>query len=61
MNRVDARLSAETRGRTDLTTLQKMIGWCLLIFYIAMIGVTIATLKYTDAIPSTSAVPINFN
>ena len=38
---------AETQGTVTLTRGQKVLGVCLLIFYLAMIGVTIATSPYT--------------
>ena len=36
----------ETEGADDLTKGQKVFGILLLFFYLAMIGVTIATLPY---------------
>jgi len=36
----------QTGGTAGLTKGQKVIGICLLLFYLAMIGVTIATLPY---------------
>ena len=36
----------ETTHTAALTYGQKIIGLCLLIFYVAMIGITIATLPY---------------
>jgi hypothetical protein len=50
--------SEETMG---LTRLQKVAGLCVLLFYIAMIVVTIATLKFTVDLPNTSTIPLNFN
>jgi hypothetical protein len=52
---------AETQDRESLTKQQKVIGVCLLLFYLAMIGVTIATSKFNTANPNTSAIPLNFN
>jgi hypothetical protein len=46
---------AETRDAVSLTRLQKSIGVCLLLFYLAMIVITIATLPYV-ADASTGAV-----
>jgi hypothetical protein len=37
---------AETKDTVPLTRLQKSIGVCLLLFYVAMIAITIATLPY---------------
>jgi hypothetical protein len=36
----------DTKHTTALTHGQKIIGVCLLLFYVAMIGITIATLPY---------------
>ena len=36
----------ETKDTAALTQGQKIIGVCLLLFYLAMIGITIATLPY---------------
>jgi hypothetical protein len=38
--------SPEAKHTTALTRGQKIIAVCLLLFYLAMIGVTIATLPY---------------
>jgi hypothetical protein len=43
---------AQTEGAAGLTKGQKVIGICLLLFYLAMIGVTIATLPYVVSIES---------
>jgi len=40
------RRETETEGVAGLTKGQKIIGVCLLLFYLAMIGITIATLPY---------------
>jgi len=37
---------AETQDTVRLTRVQKAIGACLLLFYVAMIVITIATLPY---------------
>ena len=37
---------AETQDTASLTKWQKVIGVCLLLFYLAMIVITIATLPY---------------
>jgi len=42
----------ETEGAAGLTKGQKVIGVCLLLFYLTMIGVTIATLPYVANIES---------
>jgi hypothetical protein len=43
---------AKTQGTVSLTNWQKVIGVCLLLFYLAMIVITIATLPYANvAIP----------
>jgi len=52
---------AEIQDTESLTTKQKVIGVCLLLFYLAMIGVTIATSKFTIANPNTLTIPTNFN
>jgi hypothetical protein len=51
----------ETQGTESLTKVQKVIGVCLLLFYLAMIGVTIATWKFTVSSPDTFKIPLNFN
>ena len=45
---------AETQDTVSLTTWQKVIGVCLLLFYLAMIVVTIATLPYVANVASRS-------
>lgn len=45
----------------NLTKRQKMIAVCLLLYYIAMIGVLIATAPYHVAIPNDKAVPGEIN
>ena len=42
------------RQNVDLTRVQKVIGVCLLLFYLVMIGVTIATLPYVGKDPKPS-------
>ena len=37
---------AKTQDTVRLTNWQKVIGLCLLLFYLAMIAITIATLPY---------------
>jgi hypothetical protein len=37
---------AETKDTVSLTRLQKSVAVCLLLFYLAMIAITIATLPY---------------
>ena len=39
-------------GTAGLTKGQKIIGVCLLLFYLAMIGITIATLPYVAEVES---------
>jgi hypothetical protein len=51
----------ETQDTESLTKQQKVIGVCLLLFYLAMIGVTIATSKFNIANPSSLTIPPNFN
>ena len=51
----------DTQDAANLTTKQKVIGVCLLLFYLAMIGVTIATSKFNIANPNTLTIPPNFN
>ena len=51
----------DTQDAANLTTKQKVIGVCLLLFYLAMIGVTIATSKFNIANPSTLTIPQNVN
>jgi hypothetical protein len=41
---------AETPDTMPLTRLQKTMGICLLLFYLAMIAITIATLPYVDSV-----------
>jgi hypothetical protein len=47
---------AETKDTVPLTRLQKSIGVCLLLFYLAMIVITIATLPYVADVDA-GAVP----
>jgi hypothetical protein len=42
----------ETEGTAGLTKGQKIIGVCLLLFYLATIGITIATLPYVAEVES---------
>jgi hypothetical protein len=42
----------ETEENVGLTKAQKVIAVCLLLFYLAMIGVTVATLPYVANIDS---------
>lgn len=42
----------EMEGATGLTKGQKVFGICLLVFYLAMIAVTIATLPYLADVES---------
>ena len=51
----------DTQDAANLTTKQKVIGVCLLLFYLAMIGVTIATSKFNIVNPNTLTIPPNFN
>ncbi len=51
----------DTQDAASLTTKQKVIGVCLLLFYLAMIGVTIATSKFNIVNPNTMTIPPNFN
>ena len=52
---------AEGQGTANLTKQQKVFGVCLLLFYLAMIGVTIATSKFNIANPNTLTRPQNVN
>ena len=45
---------AETPGTASLTKWQKVISILLLLFYLAMIGITIATSPFVTSIPSRS-------
>ena len=45
-NRTVVPWRAKPEDTVSLTTWQKVIGVCLLLFYLAMIAVTIATLPY---------------
>ena len=45
---------AETKHTAALTQGQKIIGVCLLLFYLAMIGITIATLPYVAKVENTA-------
>ena len=45
---------AETQDTVSLTKWQKVIGVCLLLFYLAMIVITIATLPYVADVTSRS-------
>jgi hypothetical protein len=49
-----ARGPAKTPDPAGLTTAQKVIGLCLLLFYFAMIGVTLATLPYAASVQGQS-------
>ena len=51
----------ETQNTAGLTKQQKVIGVCLLLFYLAMIGVTIATSKFNMVNPNALTIPPNFN
>jgi hypothetical protein len=42
----------ETEGTAGLTKGQKIIGVCLLLFYLVTIGITIATLPYVAEVES---------
>ena len=44
----------ETEGTAGLTKGQKIIGVCLLAFYVAMIEITIATLPYVAKVENTA-------
>ena len=46
MNRTVVPRRAKTQDTVSLTNWQKVIGVCLLLFYLAMIVITIATLPY---------------
>jgi hypothetical protein len=48
---------AETQDRVRLTRSQKMIGACLLFFYLAMIVITIATLPYLADLDASAGAP----
>jgi hypothetical protein len=52
-NRTVVPQRAETQDTVSLTNWQKVIGVCLLLFYLVMIVITIATLPYAvnGAIP----------
>jgi len=45
-NRTVVPRRAQTQDTVRLTNWQKVIGLCLLLFYLAMIAITIATLPY---------------
>ena len=45
-NRTVVPRRAKTQDTVRLTNWQKVIGLCLLLFYLAMIAITIATLPY---------------
>jgi hypothetical protein len=45
---------AGTQDEVSLTKQQKAIGVCLLLFYLAMIAITIATLPYVADVASRS-------
>jgi hypothetical protein len=45
-NRTVVPRQVKTQDTVSLTTWQKVIGVCLLLFYLAMIVITIATLPY---------------
>ena len=44
----------ETQDAVSLTKWEKVIGVCLLLFYLAMIAITIATLPYAANVASRS-------
>jgi hypothetical protein len=44
----------ETQDTASLTRGQKVIGACLLLFYLAMIAITIATLPFVADVPARS-------
>ena len=46
MNRTVEPWQAKTQDTVSLSNWQKAIGVCLLLFYLAMIAITIATLPY---------------
>jgi hypothetical protein len=45
-NRTEVPRRVKTQDTVSLTNRQKVIGVCLLLFYLAMIVITIATLPY---------------
>jgi hypothetical protein len=51
----DAPPQPEARDTIPLTAWQKRIGICLLLFYLAMIAITIATLPYVDSLTTRSS------
>jgi hypothetical protein len=51
MNRTVGPWQPTTRETVPLTNWQKVIGVCLLLFYLGMIVITIATLPYVANIP----------
>ena len=51
----------EKQDKADLTKQQKVIGICLLLFYLVMIVVTIATSKFTIENPNTLTIRSNVN
>jgi hypothetical protein len=53
-NRTVVPRRAKTQDTVSLTNWQKVIGVCLLLFYLAMIVITIATLPYVANV----AIPI---
>jgi hypothetical protein len=46
---------AQTEDPKPLTKWQKRMGICLLLFYLAMIAITIATLPYVDSLTTRSS------
>ena len=50
--KISAQRQADTHDVGTLTKRQKAIGICLLLFYLAMIAVTIATLPYVSDVPA---------
>lgn len=52
---------AERQDTANLSKQQKVFGVCLLLFYLAMIGVTIATSKFNIPNPNTLTIPQNVN
>ena len=50
--KISAQRQVDTDNVGTLTKRQKMIGICLLLFYLAMIAVAIATLPYVSDVPA---------
>jgi hypothetical protein len=55
-SKIVASRQAESEGTAGLTKGQKVIGVCLLLFYLAMIGITVATLPYAAGVDESRAV-----